>query len=151
MNRLTLERIAPEKKRQMYEIVRRWKETGSQTAILQEALRTLAVPGRVNRRMLLFEKSDERSRSIVGIAFDYGARGQDIKGRLDQHGATVLKEIVDQSVHGVQPKDQSELIDRIARVLLLGEQMPTQRDPIWEIAFRVLRTIDARVIQTSLL
>ena len=142
----TFSKLSSEKKSDMLQLVRRWKETGSATSVLEEGLKVLSSP----KRDRAFDIAESHIRDIAAIACVYG-KGSRPKLALSRENAKLLFELVhDINQTGEDAAMKSQMVEIAAKVLLSGDKPSTLLDARWKPLLDLLGNLEPNVRQSWL-
>lgn len=142
----TFSKLPEERKQGMLQLVRRWKDTGSATTILEEGLRVLSS----DKRERAYDIVERHVREIAAIACVYG-KGSKPKLALSKEDARMLLELV-HDINGTDTDQstKSQMVEIAAKVLFSGERPSTLSDARWKPLLALLGEMEPKVLQGSL-
>jgi hypothetical protein len=148
MNKLNFKDLKPETKREMSELIGRWKRTKTDIHTLIEGLSTLAA----EKRMSAGEVSKLAGDEVASITNTWG-KGNRARLALEKEHASLLLGLV-MSIEEAANEDYGlagRMVETADSVLFKGGKVPsTITDPSWERVLEVLASVDPSLCQRAL-
>ncbi|VVC04326.1 Uncharacterised protein [Candidatus Bilamarchaeum dharawalense] len=143
--------MPPERKQDMAALFDRWKKTGTGIDVLQEGLRILATPGRMERFRSLMADRSPRGSALLNITFTHALNYQ-AKGVLSTDDAQRVLDVIAE-VRALVPEPATAtktVLERVVSTLFYGGQPQLPQDALSRQVTRVLLKVDPEAVQGRL-